>query len=43
MTIKPASRRALPTQTFKDTHTIYANGETLRCRYIKPRTRTPTS
>ena len=27
---------ALPTQTFKDSHTVYANGETLQLAYVKP-------
>jgi cyclase len=27
---------ALPTQTFKDSHTVYANGETLQLSYVKP-------
>ena len=36
LTIKPASAGSLPTQTFKDTHTVYANGETLQLSYVKP-------
>ena len=36
MTIKPASAASLPTQTFKDSHTVYANGETLQLSYVKP-------
>ena len=33
----PASSPAsLPTQTFKDSHTVYANGETLHLVYVKP-------
>ena len=27
---------ALPTQTFKNSHTVYANGETLQLAYVKP-------
>jgi glyoxylase-like metal-dependent hydrolase (beta-lactamase superfamily II) len=27
---------SLPTQTFKDSHTVYANGETLQLAYVKP-------
>jgi len=36
LTIKPASAGSLPTQTFKDTHTVYANGETLQLSYVRP-------
>ena len=36
MKIKPASAASLPTQTFKDSHTVYANGETLQLSYVKP-------
>ncbi|MBK5296890.1 MAG: MBL fold metallo-hydrolase [Vicinamibacteria bacterium] len=36
MKIKPASAASLPTQTFRDSHTVYANGETLQLAYVKP-------
>ncbi len=36
MTFPPASPASLPTQTFQDRHTVYANGETLQLSYVKP-------
>lgn len=36
MTITPASPASLPTQTFRDSHSVYANGETLHLAYVKP-------
>jgi cyclase len=36
MKFPPAPAAALPTQTFKDSHTVYANGETLQLSYVKP-------
>lgn len=36
MKIKPAPAACLPTQTFKDTHAVYANRETLQLVYVKP-------
>ena len=36
MKIKPASAASLPTQTFSDSHAVYANGETLHLVYVKP-------
>ena len=36
MKIKPASAASLPTQTFRDSHAVYANGETLHLVSVKP-------
>lgn len=36
MKFPAASPASLPTQTFKDSHTVYANGETLQLAYVKP-------
>jgi cyclase len=36
MKIKPAPAASLPTQTFKDSHTVYANGEMLELAFVKP-------
>jgi cyclase len=36
MKIKPASPASLPTQTFRDNHAVYANGETLHLVHVKP-------
>jgi glyoxylase-like metal-dependent hydrolase (beta-lactamase superfamily II) len=36
MTFKPAPPDALPTRTFKDTHTLTANGDQLTLGYIPP-------
>ena len=36
MTFPPSPANALPTQTFKDTHTVTANGETVELAYIPP-------
>ena len=36
MKIKPAPAGCLPTQTFKDTHTVHANGEAIQLSYVKP-------
>lgn len=36
MKFPPAPAAALPTQTFRDSHTIYANGETLQLAYVQP-------
>jgi cyclase len=36
MKLSPASAGSLPTQTFKDLHTVYANGDTLQLAYVPP-------
>lgn len=36
MSFPPAPAAALPTQTFKDTHTIYANGDQIELGYVPP-------